>query len=114
MDDKGYRTATLLNDFVAVQQRNLLIRQQGEQASEQRTALAALERQIQIDKDRARTEQDLLNVQQQLLRIERERQAAEKAEREMQRQHTEQVKTLRNLIAEATTSLARFRNRHLA
>lgn len=96
-----------LGHLAAINQRNRQIEQQREHASVLRQQTAALERQSRIESDRARIEQQRLEIEQQRL-------AAEEADREMRRQQAEQVKELRNLIADATVSLARFRKRHLA
>ena len=96
-----------LGHLAAINQRNRQIEQQKEQAAALRAQTAALERQSRIEQDRARIEQQRLD-------IERQRLAAEDADREMRRQQAEQVKELRNLIADAAVSLGRFRKRHLA
>lgn len=96
-----------LGHLAAFNQRNRQIQQQREQVAALREQTAVLERQNRIEQDRAR-------IEQQRLGIECQRLAAEKAEREMRRQQAEQVKELRNLIADVTISLGRFRKRHLA
>ena len=96
-----------LGHLAAINQRNRQIEQQKEHAAAMRQQTAALERQNRIEQDRARIEQQRLD-------IERQRLATEEADREMRRQQAEQVKELRNLIADATVSLGRFRKRHLA
>ncbi len=96
-----------LGHLAAINQRSRQIEQQKEQAAALRAQTAVLEKQSRIEQDRARIEQQRLD-------IERQRLAAEEAEREMRRQQAEQVKELRNLIADVTVSLSRFRKRHLA
>ena len=96
-----------LGHLAAINQRNKQIEQQREQAAALRAQTDAMERQNRIEQDRARIEQQRLD-------IERQRLAAEAADREMRRQQAEQVKALRNLIADATVSLTRFRKLHLA
>jgi len=95
-----------LGQLAAINQRNRLIEHQKEQVAAQRQQTAALERQNRIENDRTRIEQQRLD-------IERQRLAAEDADREMRRHQADQVKELRNLIADATVSLGRFRKRHL-
>ena len=96
-----------LGHLAAINQRNKQIEQQREQAAALRSQTAALEKQNRLEQNRARIEQQRLD-------IERQRLAAEESEREMRRQQAEHVKELRNLIADATVSLTRFRKRHLA
>lgn len=96
-----------LGHLAAINQRNRQIEQQKEQAAALRAQTAALEKQSRIEQDRARIEQRRLD-------IERQRLDAEEADREMRRHQAEQVKELRNLIADVTVSLSRFRKRHLA
>lgn len=96
-----------LGHLAAINQRTKQIEQQKEQAAALRAQTAVLEKQSRFEQDRARIEQQRLD-------IERQRLAAEDADRETRRQQAEQVKELRNLIADATVSLGRFRKRHLA
>ncbi len=96
-----------LGHLAAINQRTKQIEQQKEQAAALRAQTAVLEKQSRIEQDRARIEQQRLD-------IERQRLAAEDADREMRRQQAEQVRELRNLIADVTVSLGRFRKRHLA
>jgi hypothetical protein len=96
-----------LGHLAAINQRNRQIEQQKQQAAALRAQTVALEKQSRIEQDRARIEQQRLD-------IERQRLAAEDADREMRSQQAEQVRELRNLIADATVSLGRFCKRHLA
>ena len=96
-----------LGHLAAINQRNRQIEQQKEQAAALRAQTTALEKQSRIEQDRARIEQQRLD-------IERQRLAAEDADREMRRQQAEQVRELRNLMAEASVSLARLRRARLA
>ena len=96
-----------LGHLAAINQRNRQIEQQKEQAAALRAQTAVLEKQSRIEQDRARIEQQRLD-------IERQRLAAEDADREMRRQQAEQVRELRNLMAEASVSLARLRRARLA
>jgi len=95
-----------LGQLAAINQRNRLIEQQREQVAAQRQQTAALERQNRIESDRTRIEQQRLD-------IERQRLAAEDADREMRRQQAEQVRELRNLMADASISLERIRRTRL-
>ena len=88
--------------LAAINQRNRQIEQQKEQALALRQQTGALERQNRIEHDRSRIEQQRLD-------IERQRFAAEDADRELKRQQAEQVKGLRNLMAEASVSLEQIR-----
>jgi len=56
---------------------------------------------------------DRTRIEQQRLDIERQRLAAEDADREMRRQQAEQVRELRNLMADASISLERIRRTRL-
>jgi len=96
-----------LGHLAAFSQRKLQIAQQQEQATALRQQTAALEKQNRIEQDR-------VQIEQQRLDIERKRLAAEDAEREMLKQQAEQVRELRNLMAEASVSLARLRKTWLA
>lgn len=87
---------------------------------EQKAQTEALYRQLGIhqetrefEKRRAETEEDRLRTEKERLMIEKKRAAAEESEREMHRQQLVQAKMLRNLIADATISIARFRAQHL-
>lgn len=96
-----------LGHLAAINQRNRQIEQQKEHAAALRQQTAALERQNRIEKDRAQIEQQRLD-------IERQRLAAEDADREMRRQQAEQVRELRNLMAEASIRIAQLRRTRLA
>ena len=96
-----------IGHLAAITQRNRQIEQQKEQAAALRAQTAVLEKQSRIEQDRARIEQQRLD-------IERQRLAAEEADRETRRQQAEQVRELRNLMAEASVSLTRLRRTRLA
>lgn len=96
-----------LGHLAAINQRNRQIEQQKEQAAALRAQTAASEKQSRFERDRARIEQQRLD-------IERQRLAAEAADREMRRQQGDQVRELRNLMAEASVSLTRLRRTPLA
>ena len=90
-----------MGNLAAINQRNQQIAQQKEQAAAIRAQTAVLEQQ-------ARTEADRAKIEQQRLKIEQQRQRAEEAEREMRRQQEEQLKQLRNLIADSDADLERL------
>jgi hypothetical protein len=90
-----------MGHLAAINQRNQQIAQQREQAAAIRTQTAVLEQQARTEADRAKIEQQRLNIEQQ-------RQRAEEAEREMRRQQEEQLKQLRNLIADSDADLERL------
>lgn len=96
-----------LGHLAAINQRNRQIEQQKDQAAALRAQTAVLEKQSRIEQDRARIEQQRLDIEVQRL-------AAEDADREMRRQQAEQVRELRNLMAEASVSLKRLRRARLA
>jgi formylglycine-generating enzyme required for sulfatase activity len=90
-----------MGNLAAINQRNQQIAQQKEQAAAIRAQTAVLEQQAKTEADRAKIEQQRLNIEQQ-------RQRAEEAEREMRRQQEEQLKQLRNLIADSDADLERL------
>lgn len=100
---EGQATA-LRQQTVAMEQQKLALQQQ----------TAALEKQNRIEQNRARFEQQRLHIESQRLDLESKRLAADEADREMRRQRTEQLKEMRNLIAETKVSLVRFRKQNLA
>jgi hypothetical protein len=102
------RQATLdtLGNLAAIQQRNQLIAQQQQARAEMERHTQALQEQNRIEQDRARTEA-------QRLEIERSRLRAEEADRELRRLQAEQVRQLRNLMADLDADLTRFRQAHL-
>ena len=90
-----------MGNLAAINQRNQQIAQQKEQAAAIRAQTAVLEQQAKTEADRAK-------IEQQRLAIEQQRQRAEEAEREMRRQQEEQLKQLRNLIADSDADLERL------
>ena len=80
-----------MGNIAAISQRNNLLAAQKKQ-------LEALKEQAKIDKSRA-------NIEKQRLQIEQKRLAAEEAEREYRRQQDEQIKQLRNLLADSLSDL---------
>ena len=105
--EENQGTVNGVGHMAAFSQRSTQILQQKEQAAALRAQTAVLEKQSRIEQDRARIEQQRLD-------IERHRLAAEDADRETRRQQAEQVRELRNLMAEASVSLARLRKTRLA
>lgn len=99
-------TLQTLGNLAAVQQRNRLIAEQERSRAEMERQTQALQEQNRIEKNRARLEQ-------QRLQIEKQRLDAEKADRELRRLQGEQVRQLRNLMAELDSEVAGFRRRHL-
>lgn len=96
-----------LGHLAAINQRNQSIAQQRELVAAFRSQAVALESQNRIDQDRA-------EIERQRLEIEQQRFAADEADRELRRQQTEQLKQLRNLMADTSSRLAQFRKRYLA
>jgi formylglycine-generating enzyme required for sulfatase activity len=90
-----------MGNLAAINQRNQQIAQQKEQAAAIRAQTAVLEQQAKTEADRAK-------IEKQRLAIEQQRQRAEEAEREMRRQQEEQLKQLRNLIADSDADLERL------
>ncbi len=99
-------TLQTLSNLAAVQQRNQLIAQQERSRAEMERQTQALQEQNRLEKDRAQ-------IEAQRLRIEQQRLDAEKADRELRRLQGEQVRQLRNLMAELDSEVAGFRRRHL-
>jgi len=90
-----------MGNMAAINQRNRLIAEQKEQASAIREQTAALEKRNSIEADRA-------TLERQRLEIEKQRQRAEEAERELRKQQAEQLKQLRNLMADSFATLERL------
>jgi hypothetical protein len=95
-----------MGHMAAISQRNQQIAQQKEQASAIRAQTAALEKANRNEADR--NEADRSKIEQQRLVIEQQRLKAEDADREMRRQQAEQVKQLRNLMADSFAALERL------
>ena len=90
-----------MGHMAAISQRNQQIAQQKEQASAIRAQTAALEKANRNEADRTKIEQQRLVIEQQRLK-------AEGADREMRRQQAEQIKQLRNLMADSFAALERL------
>ena len=90
-----------LGNLAAINQRNQQIAQQKEQAEAIRAQTAALEA-------ANRNEADRTNIEKQRLKVEKQRLKAEETDREMRRQQAEQVKLLRNLMADSFAALERL------
>jgi hypothetical protein len=90
-----------LGHMAAISQRNNQIAQQKEHAEAIRKQTAELEKANRIEADRNK-------IEQQRLQIEKQRQKAADADREMHRQQAEQVKQLRNLMADSFAALERL------
>ena len=104
MQDSFNENDGLLNamgHMAAISQRNQQIAQQKEQAEAIRKQTAELEKANRIEADRTKIEQQRLVIEQQRLK-------AEDADREMRRQQAEQVKQLRNLMADSFAVLERL------
>lgn len=91
-----------MGHMAAINQRNRLIEQQKEQAQAIRQQTAELEKANRIEADRAKIEQQRLKIEQQRLK-------ADEAERAMQREQANQVKQLRNLLADSFATLERLK-----
>ncbi len=87
--------------MAAISQRNQQIAQQKEHAAAIRKQTAELEKANRIEADRTKIEQQRLVIEQQRLK-------AEDADREMRRHQAEQVKQLRNLMADSFAALERL------
>lgn len=96
-----------MGHMAAISQRNRQIAQQREQADAIRKQTAQLEKANRIEEDRAKIERQRLKIEQQRLK-------AEDAEREMRRQQAEQVKELRNLLADSFDLLGTLQKNHPA
>ncbi len=90
-----------MGHMAAISQRNSLIAEQKAQAEAIRKQTAALEAANRLEADRTKIERQRLEIEQQRLK-------AEQAEREMRRQEAEQVKQLRNLLADSFAALERL------
>ncbi|MEY5019145.1 MAG: hypothetical protein RLZ22_233 [Verrucomicrobiota bacterium] len=90
-----------MGHMAAISQRNQQIAQAREQASAIRAQTAALEKANRLEADRTK-------IERQRLLIEEQRLEAEEADREMRRQQEEQVKHLRNLLADSFMALERL------
>ena len=104
MQDSFNENDGLLNamgHMAAISQRNQQIAQQKEHAEAIRKQTAQLEKANRIEADRTKIEQQRLVIEQQRLK-------AEDADREMRRQQAEQVKQLRNLMADSFVALERL------
>jgi hypothetical protein len=104
MQDSFNENDGLLNamgHMAAISQRNHQIAQQKEHAEAIRKQTAELEKANRIEADRTKIEQQRLVIEQQRLK-------AEDADREMRRQQAEQVKQLRNLMADSFAALERL------
>ena len=86
--------------LAAINDRKRQIKEQRQLADELRKQTAALEKQNTVETQR--------------LNIEKQRLKAEDADRELREKQAEQVKDLRNLLADASVRLKRFRKRHLS
>ena len=95
-ENDGVKNA--MGHLAAIGQRNQQIAQHKEQAAAIRAQTAVLEQQAKSEADRAKIKQSRLEIEQQRLR-------ADEAERQMRRQQEEQLKQLRNLIADTDTDL---------
>lgn len=96
-----------LGHLVAMEQRDVQIAQQKEHAEAIREQTYALEKANQIEADRAK-------IEKQRLEIERLRLESEKAERNMKLHRDEQIRQLRNLMADSFDQLAHLRAAHPA
>jgi hypothetical protein len=90
-----------MGHMAAISQRNQQIAQQKDQAEAIRKQTAELEKANRIEADRTKIEQQRLVIEQQRLK-------AEDADREMRRHQAEQVKQLRNLMADSFAALERL------
>jgi len=90
-----------MGHMAAISQRNQQIAQQKEHAAAIRKQTAELEKANRIEADRTKIEQQRLVIEQQRLK-------AEDADREMRRHQAEQVKQLRNLMADSFAALERL------
>ena len=91
-----------MGHMAAINQRNQQIAQQKEQAAAIREQTAALEAANRNEADRTKIEQQRLVIEQQRLK-------AEESDREMRRQQADQVKQLRNLLADSFAALERLK-----
>lgn len=91
-----------IGHMAAINQRNQQIAQQRAHADAIRKQTAEMEKANRIEADRAQ-------IERQRLAIERQRLEAEEVERKMQREQAEQVKQLRNLMADSFATLDQLR-----
>jgi hypothetical protein len=96
-----------LGHLAAVNQRN-------QQINEQRKQVDALRRQSAAIEEQNRLEQGRVQIEQQRLAIEKQRFAAEEAERILRREQEEQVRELRNLMADVAMSLDKIQKQFLS
>ena len=89
--DEQHGFNDLVGNMVGISQRH-------NQLAAQKKQLEALKEQAKIDKSRA-------HIENQRLEIEKKRLAAEEAEREYRHQQDEQIKQLRNLLADSLSDL---------
>lgn len=73
--------------------------------SQRNNQLAAQKKQLEVLKEQAKIDKSRANIENQRLGIEKKRLAAEEAEREYRRQQDEQIKQLRNLLADSVSDL---------
>lgn len=73
--------------------------------SQRNNQLAAKKKQLEVFKEQAKIDKSRANIENQRLEIEKKRLAAEEAEREYRRQQDQQVKQLRNLLADSVSHL---------
>ncbi len=96
-----------LGHLTAINQRNAAIAQQKDLAVAIRKQTAVLEATYRNEADRTKIEQQRLNIEKQRLN-------AEEADREMRRQQEEQIKQLRNLMADSFDLLGHLQKNHPA
>lgn len=96
-----------LGHLAAISQRNKSIAQQKEVAEAIRKQTAVLEATLRNEADRTK-------IEQQRLHIEKQRLKEEEADREMRRQQEEQIKQLRNLIADSFDLLGHLHSNYPA
>ena len=73
--------------------------------SQRNNQLAAQKKQLEVLKEQAKIDKSRANIENQRLGIEKKRLAAEEAEREYRRQQDQQIKQLRNLLADSVSDL---------
>lgn len=104
--ERGATLATF-GGLAAMQQRSQLIANQQKAHEEMQRHTKALQDQNRIERDRAKTEAQRLEIEQRRLK-------ADEAERELRRLQAEQVRQLRNLMADLDTDVAQFRKVNLS
>ena len=87
-----------MGNMAAISQRNRMLEQQREQAKAIQLQTAALEAQNRIEQDRAK-------IEQQRFELERQRLEAEELDRSMRLGQAEQIKQVRNLLADSLAGL---------